>query len=207
MKFGSPLKMIEESEKDRSPHQSTNTDTSLIGMVGKDANCVKFNEIEEKDGLAVSAYKEASHKQVIQRKKARVGGNFKEKTFKAREIVLKKLPDTLSLPFSDDEYDIAAEEFKRELLKRESYFLRKIQLYKRDFEAEKAAISSVECGSCERNVNELQQLEKELEESRISQLNLLMKVKEMKSRILELEAKNLFYKNRLKKYEGSKAED
>ncbi|KAM0680130.1 hypothetical protein GINT2_001826 [Glugoides intestinalis] len=193
MKFGSPLKMIDEAEKGDYSEQSKSSAISITDMPIKEGKLEIYKEVTEKDSVTVKMRKEVNSSEVFQRRKARVGLNFKQKAFSREETVMTKPTDTLFTAFSDDDHDAA-----EELLKCESYFLRKIQIYKRTFEEEKAIMIE--------SFNELEQLEKDMEESRISQLTLLMKVKEMKSRIIELEGKNLFYKNRLKKYEEAQPE-
>jgi hypothetical protein len=74
-------------------------------------------------------------------------------------------------------------QLKRDLVEVERFYLRKISAYRLDFESERGI------------------LEKELESSRTSHLNMLLKLKQAKDRITELETKNLFYKSRLKKFE------
>lgn len=70
------------------------------------------------------------------------------------------------------------------LIKLEQYFLNKIKCYKLDFQ------------------DELNSIQKELEDSKMAHLNCLRKLKQSKDKILELETKNEFYKKRLQKYES-----
>lgn len=74
-------------------------------------------------------------------------------------------------------------QLKQNLVEIERFYLKKILAYRLDFESERAM------------------LEKELEDTRTSHLGLLLKLKQAKDRIAELETKNLFYKSKLKKFE------
>lgn len=117
----------------------------------------------------------------IQRKKAKVSMAFKQKVM-----------DVPATEESDDSFydDGRVGYLKRELLECEGYFLKKIEFYLTEFGEERARLRSLAEG-----------LEHELEGSRAAQLELLVKIKNLKNRVVELEGKNQFYKNKIKKYE------
>jgi len=110
----------------------------------------------------------------MQNKKARASSKLKKKI---KEASCEQIG---VIDFYEDERIVC---IRKEIMEVERYFLKKIASYKLDFECEKAA------------------LEKDLEGTKISHLNVLLKLKETKQRITELEAKNMFYKNKLRKFE------
>lgn len=82
---------------------------------------------------------------------------------------------------SDDIQELTTEtqmcQLRDELDTREKYYVKKIRFY----------------------LDEAKVLESEAEKLRTTQLELLLTIKDLKNRISELEAKNTFYKNRLRK--------
>ncbi|ELA40976.1 uncharacterized protein VICG_02006 [Vittaforma corneae ATCC 50505] len=118
-----------------------------------------------------------------QRKKAKVSLIFKQKVMET------PITEENDESFYDDGRVCY---LRRELLECEEYFLKKIEFYLTEFEEEKTKFTSL-----------VSDLERELEDSRMAQLELLVKIKNLKNRIVELEGKTQFYKNKVQKYEGS----
>lgn len=130
----------------------------------------------------------------VNRKRARVSVDFKQKVL---EKPSKECLDNATFNCDDSFYgDKKVDSLKKELADRERYFLRKIQVYSSDFEDEKTDLKT-----------QIMTLENDLEESRTLQLEVLMKMKNFKNRITELETKNLFYKNKIRKYESERMPD
>lgn len=78
---------------------------------------------------------------------------------------------------------LSVSEDGNEKVQMEEYFIKKIKCYMIDFK------------------ENLETIEKELEDTKLAYLNCLVKIKKNKDRISELEVKNDFYKKRLAKYE------
>lgn len=118
------------------------------------------------------------------RKKARVSTSFRESAARMQKNT-GLCGSTCTGSDDTDEFleDSALSQLRREVIDVEKFYLKKILVYKLEFESE--------CS----------QVEKELDDSRASQVCLLLKLKQAKDKIAELEAKNTFYRNRLRKFE------
>jgi hypothetical protein len=96
------------------------------------------------------------------------------------------------LNFKNDERknikEVQNDLLKDEITAMERYFINKILCYKKDF------------------AEDLILVEKELEDVKMAHLNVLLKLKQSKDKIKELELKNEFYKKRLSNFERNTEE-